>query len=70
MCAYQGGGVEKNLCEFFCNPPLRGYPQKRLAPHVENLFAKRNFFTVCCLNLHVTFTLADCMTLAHGLLLR
>ena len=63
-----GGGIHAN---FFVPPPLRRYsPEKKLAPHVGIFFAKRNFFIVCYLNLHVTFTLPHCMTLAHELLLR
>ena len=66
-----GGGVEKIHANFFRTPPPPGVPpgKKKLAPHVGIFFAKRNFFTVCYLNLHVTFTLAHCMTLAHELLL-
>ena len=68
----QGGGVEKFAQIFFVPPPpLSGStPPKKLAPHVGIFFAKRQFLTVCYLNLHVIFTLADCMTLAHELLLR
>ena len=39
-------------------------------PHAGIFFTERNFFIVCYLNLHVTFSLAHCMTLARELLLR
>ena len=56
----RGGGWGKNRVIFF-RTPLRGYPpKKKLAPHVGIFFAKRNFFTVCYLNLHVTFLLPHC----------
>ena len=60
------------LSFFFVPPPLRGYPlKKKLAPRVGIFFRQEKFFfAVCYLNLHVTFTLLHCMTLAHELLLR
>ena len=68
------GGVEKICVNFFSYPPPppRGYPpKKKLAAHVGIIFRQEGFFfTVCYLNLHGTFTLPHCMTLAHELLLR
>ena len=57
----RGGG--KNSRKFFSYPPPPGVPpeNKKLAPHVRSFFAKRNFFTVCYLNLHGTFTLPHCI---------
>ena len=64
----QGGGGGKKI---FAPPPPPGVPpKKKLAPHVGIFFVRRNFFTVCFLNLHGTFTLPHCMTLAHELPLR
>ena len=60
----RGGGLKKFARIFFRTPPppLRGYPpKKKLAPDVGIFFRQEEFFTVCYLNLHVTFTLAHCM---------
>ena len=66
-----GGGWKKIRADFLYPPLLQGSPpKKKLAPHVGIFFRQEEFFTVCYLNLHVTFTLPHCMTLAHELLLR
>ena len=74
LCTTQGGGGGKKIrANFFSYPPPPpGEPSEKKAgtPCRNFIFARRNFFTVCYLNLHGTFTLPHCMTLAHELLLR
>ena len=67
-----GGGWKKVRVKIFSYPPpLRGLAlTKKAGTPCRNFFAKRNFCTVRCLKLHVTFTLLHCMTLAHELLPR
>ena len=67
--------MEKNSHEFFSYPPLPPPPpgvppEKEAGTPCRNFFCQEEFFYVCYLNLHVTFTLLHCMTLAHELQLR
>ena len=58
--------------DFFKPPsPAPGLaPKKKAGTPCRNFFLPRGiFFTVCYLDLHVTFTLLHCMTLVHELLL-